>query len=422
MLVAMLRTQIVALFDEALAARQRGANADAARAYLELERIDPTEPLWPKSRAECFERDAPLEEFLPALERAAVLYAERGFIVRAIAVYKMILRRAPDHRTALDMLVTLQRNRVIGLDRYRRRSDSRPPSSAARDSASRLASGVVEIPLEPLHEEPPTMGFELDALASAPMFARLSPTSLRNLIEVVQLVELTAGEVLYHNGSPSDSMYVIVDGRVALRAGTPAAPTIAELGAGDVLGVVGLYARIERPITAIALEPTRVLELPRSALEAQGTETFELRDALRELARERMLAVLLAVHPLFTRVRSSSRIALSNRFRLFEVRGGVRLVASGAPVEHLFLVMSGRFEVVGSDNFVVAALGPGTLVGESEFLSRAAAAMPIVATTRSLVLGLSYADFLEITTSDPAFLEEVVREAHAPVWDPTLMS
>jgi len=85
-------------------------------------------------------------------------------------------------------------------------------------------------------------------------------------------------------------------------------------------------------------------------------------------------------------------------------------------------VMTGRLEVLGVDGDVVAALGSGSLAAESEFLSRAPVALPIVARRNAFVLGLSHADFVALATAHPEFLEDVVSEASAPVWDPTLVS
>lgn len=381
--------------------------------------------MWPKGLAECLDRHGDGETALAAFRRAAIGYAARGFVLRAIAIHKLILRRSPDDQAALQALLELQDRRGLG-----------PPPGPSRgtlDSSMRdeirgvqpvpSAPGVYEISLEAVRGAAMHTVFEREALATAPMFARLSTASLRLVIEALRLVVLSAGEVLYHKGSMPDAMYMIAEGRVALSAGDGAQErTFAELGPGDVLGVVGLCSGEPRPITAIACETTHVLEIPRSCLDALLVAAPELRDLLLDLARQRLLAVLLETHRLFYRLDGSTREQLADRFRFFEVTEGAQLVELGQPPRHLFVVMTGRLEIVGIDGEVVAGLGTGSLAAESEFLAGAPVVMPIVARRRAFVLGLPREDFAAVANKLPQFFEDVVNEATAPIWDPALVS
>jgi CRP-like cAMP-binding protein len=78
-----------------------------------------------------------------------------------------------------------------------------------------------------------------------------------------------SGEVLMRQGEPSDSMYVIVQGRVGVDRSHPAllGPVrLAELGAGETVGEMGLLDGEPRSATVTALEETRVLELTADVL------------------------------------------------------------------------------------------------------------------------------------------------------------
>lgn len=428
-------SRVRTLRDLALQARAHGSYMLAAEAYRELEQLEPDEPLWSKSLADCLDHLGEVEASTDALRRAGAKYAQRGFTVRAIAVHKVILRRDPGDRTAVDTLVALRARRESAIDRFRRTT---PPSRPRDDlhapmhdelegsqAAVTIAPGVYDVRLEPAREAPgsPPSTFELDALAASPLFARLSPASLRRVVDAIRLVELAAEDVLYRRGEPATAMYMIVDGRIELTAeGTRGGRPLAELGPGDVVGVVGLCAAAPRPITAIARHATSVLEIPLEAIGPLLREAPELRHAMIDLARQRLLAVLLGTHPLFRRLASMTRYRIADRFRFFEIEEGACLVEVGRPPSYLHVVMTGRLEVRGVDGEVVAALGTGSLAAETEFLSRSPVVLPILARRRSFVLSLPYEEFIAVTREDPQFLHDVKAEATAPVWDPSLIS
>jgi hypothetical protein len=79
---------------------------------------------------------------------------------------------------------------------------------------------AAESPLLPVYER---MRF----LRSVPLFSDLPGEDLRTIAEIVEMVELPAGAVVFAKGDPGDDLYVIVEGRVAIRDGKL---EIAELG------------------------------------------------------------------------------------------------------------------------------------------------------------------------------------------------
>lgn len=405
--------------------RSRGSHLGAAAAYRQLEALEPEEPMWSKGLAESLDHHGDREGALAAYRRAAIGYAARGFALRAIAIHKMILRRSPNDQLALEALLELQARRTGASPLRGRRGTLDSPMhdefTGVRPMPS--APGVYEIPLEATRGVTADGVFERETLATAPMFARLSTQSLRLVIEALRLVVLSPGQVLYQQGSKPDAMYMIADGRVALSAGgTTHQHTFTQLGPGDVVGVVGMCSGEPRPITAMACETTHVLEIPRSCLDALLVAAPELRDSLLDLARQRLLAILLETHRLFHRLDSNTREQLAARFRFFEVTEGAQLVEIGQPPGHLFVVMTGRLEIVGGDDEVVAAFGTGSLAAESEFIAGTPVVMPIVARRRAFVLGLPREDFAALANEHPQFFDDVLSEAAAPVWDPALVS
>jgi CRP/FNR family transcriptional regulator len=102
------------------------------------------------------------------------------------------------------------------------------------------------------------------ALAELPIFAGL-PAPLRARVEALAtLQELEKGETLWHAGDPADSLTVVVSGRVKIVRHADSGDMILEMfGPSETAGVVAVYNQIPYPATAIAMEPTLLLRLPR---------------------------------------------------------------------------------------------------------------------------------------------------------------
>ncbi len=103
-----------------------------------------------------------------------------------------------------------------------------------------------------------------------PLFKGLSRTQVHYIIMAGSLKALDTGEVLFHKGDPSDSMYTIVSG--AMDVIEPFADEesclefrsqrlINRLKAGDLLGEMGLLRSAPRSATVIATEPVELLQI-----------------------------------------------------------------------------------------------------------------------------------------------------------------
>src|ERR1700761_2640705 len=83
--------------EEASAAMAGGKHKRALAAYLELERLEPRDAQWAKRAAEAYRKLGRDSDAIMAYMRSADRYAQNGFFVQAIAVYKLILQIDPNH-------------------------------------------------------------------------------------------------------------------------------------------------------------------------------------------------------------------------------------------------------------------------------------------------------------------------------------
>ena len=112
------------------------------------------------------------------------------------------------------------------------------------------------------------MSAELDqALLRAPGFSKLGSDDRRRLAEVARLHLFRRGETVFSEGDPPEHFCTVVKGRVKVFKMTPAGKdVILEIfGAGDPLGAVAAYDGQPFPASAVAIEDSQVLLVPRAA-------------------------------------------------------------------------------------------------------------------------------------------------------------
>ncbi|HEY3081956.1 MAG TPA: DUF2225 domain-containing protein [Chloroflexota bacterium] len=109
-----------------------------------------------------------------------------------------------------------------------------------------------------------------------------------------RVVTAQAGETLLRPGDPGSHLHVVVSGRVRLvRGGT----TVAELGAGELLGEVALLAGGSHPYEAIAQAATTLLAIPAAAAIGAIGQSAKFAQGLAQTAADRALQLAAAGPP-----------------------------------------------------------------------------------------------------------------------------
>ncbi len=106
-----------------------------------------------------------------------------------------------------------------------------------------------------------------EALRQSVLFRRLRPDDRQRLAAVATVRAFEKGATLFSEGDGSDLMYTVLTGRVKVFKTTPrGTDVILELfGPGDPVGAVAVYESRPYPASAVALEPTSCLLIPRQA-------------------------------------------------------------------------------------------------------------------------------------------------------------
>lgn len=133
-----------------------------------------------------------------------------------------------------------------------------------------------------------TLADDIGNLARIPLFAELEPEALRLLMVAGETRILRAGDVLFRRGESSDCGYIVLTGSLALDAADNGSPAVQIVGPNTLIGEIALISETERPVTALAREPSTVLKVPRSLFHRVLKEFPASANGVRQTIRTRL--------------------------------------------------------------------------------------------------------------------------------------
>ena len=137
----------------------------------------------------------------------------------------------------------------------------------------------------------------IEALRASPIARDLSIEQSQVLAGLTSLHRYDAKQVLGPEGAVDDRLIIVVDGSLAVvkHVGSPDETLLTTLRAGDFAHELGFLDGTPRFSSLVAAEPTRVIELRRSALES-------LIDTHPRILYAVMCAIVRTVHRVQTRL------------------------------------------------------------------------------------------------------------------------
>lgn len=125
-------------------------------------------------------------------------------------------------------------------------------------------------------------GIAPEVLRSCALFSAMDDATLMAVARLVRSRRFRRHEVIFHEGDPGDSLFVIASGsvKIVLESAAGEEAIIATLAQGGFFGELSVLDGAERSATAVALEPTELGSLARAPfLELVETQPT-LRNAL----------------------------------------------------------------------------------------------------------------------------------------------
>lgn len=119
----------------------------------------------------------------------------------------------------------------------------------------------------------------LSAIRALPVLRGLSPEDQRKLAVLATIRDYKRGDFVWREGDPAEFLTLIARGRVKIVRHGDAGDVILEIfGEGEPVGAIAVYNYMPYPASAICLEPTTLVLVPRR-------DYFELLDRHPDFAR-----------------------------------------------------------------------------------------------------------------------------------------
>ena len=105
---------------------------------------------------------------------------------------------------------------------------------------------------------------DIEILSRLPLFSRLSRDALEHMLGDAWVHEFPRGHVLFIQGEPADRFFVVFDGWVKLFRETVSGDesVIAVFAAGESFAEAAMFDEAEYPVSAMAVEDSRLLVVP----------------------------------------------------------------------------------------------------------------------------------------------------------------
>jgi len=103
-----------------------------------------------------------------------------------------------------------------------------------------------------------------DVMATSALFRPFERAERKKLVELFKVREVQGGEVVIREGTPTDGLYLVMNGELTVNKGGGAVATLRE---GDIFGEMSLLSKKPATATVDAKRRSNVLRLPRERFE-----------------------------------------------------------------------------------------------------------------------------------------------------------
>lgn len=360
---------------------------------------------------------------------AAIQYANDGFLVKAIAVNKIIVRLDPARQEALDRLSDLYFQRGITADSFVQEyrdahHHGEEQEISAPPEAGEQAEPLEEIDLTAIPREQVPLGLYGETVS---LLASLSEESRKWLEKQTTLHKARAKEYLLRDAVEPESLFVLLEGeaKIYTKDKEGEETLLEQLGIGGFWGGIFLFAPIrqtqdaeaENPLSVIADQDCRVLEIPKAALAALVKREPDLSESLLLAYYKRKTSdITLARVPLFSHLDPIERRKIAEQFTPVTIHKGATILTEGEMGDEMYVIKSGQVGVyttlveeeggvsvikTDQDRLHLATLKAGDFFGEQALITREPRSATIIALTDVQLMKFTKHDLAVVVKQHP---------------------
>jgi len=223
------------------------------------------------------------------------------------------------------------------------------------------------------------------------------------------------GERIVQEGTPGNSMFVIVDGEADVVRQSPEGESVAvaRIGEGEFFGEMALLTEGPRLASVVAVEPTVMLELTRQAMAEVIARYPSVGEVVQQFHRERLLTNAMRSNPLFAELPEELRRPVIDAFTPVAVKPGDQILTRGQPAQALYLLLRGRCTVfhehVDGRESSYPEMTEGELFGEISLLRSKLATASVRAATACTLLKLERESLEQLLAQHPNLRQQLER-------------
>ncbi|MCB9106750.1 MAG: cyclic nucleotide-binding domain-containing protein [Anaerolineales bacterium] len=242
-------------------------------------------------------------------------------------------------------------------------------------------------------------------LRRIPLFSELTGQALNDVVRLLLLRFVPAGEIIFSQGDPGDAMYIVDSGSIDIIAETPGRPSQLQgrLTNGDYFGETALLTGKTRSFTTHAVSDTNLWCLYRTDFDSLLVKYPQISAALSHALQERLgSGDDYSVEPHLKKIAvkgSLSRTQLDELSSLLQPRryqGGSTICYEGSTGDEMYFIERGQVELWATTQqgpIQLESLGESDYFGEIALLSGRAHLGTAYAVVDTDLWALTKADF-----------------------------
>ena len=353
--------------------------------YLDIIKLLPGDVRSVLKAGDCSRKLDRKADALNYYDKAAKLYEDDGFVVKAIAVNKLMLNLEPELDHVQERLSKLYEARIKA---------SPAPFKAQKDM--------------------PRDGDTPEPYPRTELFSEFSRDEFMAVIKKMEPIEVPPDTLILSEGDPGDSLYIIASGEVKIFREDHAGGEIwiANLGEGEFFGEFGFFSGARRSASVRSQEETTLMELSKTRMNSIISEHPGVQEVLFRLYKRRILDSLLAISPIFSSLPKSERRSLVDAFTYRTEKAGSIIVSEGEVGDRMYFIQSGETQVYterDGDKIHLAGLAEGDFFGEVSVIVGKPRTATVKAITDVQLAEIDRERLMDVVNGHPEIIEAINR-------------
>jgi lysophospholipid hydrolase len=191
-------------------------------------------------------------------------------------------------------------------------------------------------------------------LTMAKRLTSLLPKLILHIDFALEWVQVSAGQVIYHQGDDSDAIYIVLNGRLRLVLNNEEAEmrVVGEYGQGESVGELEVMTESTRPATLHAIRDTELAKFPRTLFNSLAQEHPGITIKISKIIASRMRSLI--EDPVFDQGKEKATAATSNKVSSTLNTVTILPVTAGVPVVEFASRLMNALTQIGATNGVTS--------------------------------------------------------------------